>query len=216
MNRDEKVLGPLRRHYGQGRLLESEADPDPLKQFGRWFREAGDCGILEPNAMVLATVDADGLPSARVVLMKGFGPEGFVFYTNYLSRKGLALEHNPNAALVFYWDRLERQVRVEGGVVRLPAEQSDAYFAARPVESRLGASVSRQSRVVAGRDVLETRMRAMRERWPEGDLPRPSFWGGYRLQPRQMEFWQGRVGRLHDRLRYRAAEQNWVMERLEP
>lgn len=197
-------------------LLESDLLADPVAQLQRWLVEAQQAGLIEPSAMALATADADGNPSVRMVLFKGLHDGGLTFYTNYSSRKGADLAANPRAALVFWWDRLERQVRAEGSLVRLPREMSERYFHERPRASQISASISRQSRVVPDRHVLEQRY-AERERQLEGRaVPLPDDWGGYVVNPRQFEFWQGRRGRLHDRLVYRRDGGAWVIERLEP
>jgi pyridoxamine 5'-phosphate oxidase len=205
-----------RRDYGKGRLLEREAEPDPLRQFDAWFDEAVRADLLEPNAMALATVDADGQPSVRIVLLKGYDARGLVFYTDYTSRKGRELEANPRAALCFWWGELERQVRIEGSVHRVSDEESDAYFASRPRESQLGAVASSQSEVIASREALERRLRKVTTRHQDQPIPRPPNWGGYRLVPSAIEFWQGRESRMHDRLRYRRSGRRWIIERLSP
>jgi pyridoxamine 5'-phosphate oxidase len=206
----------LRKEYTRPGLEESDADPNPIEQFRRWFGEALAADLHEPNAMTLATATPDGHPSARIVLLKGFDERGFVFYTNYEGRKSRELEVNPHAALVFYWDELERQVRVEGWVRRVPDEESDAYFQGRPRGSQLGAWASEQSRPVSDRGVLEERLRELEARYEGREVPRPPFWGGYRVEPETIEFWQGRENRLHDRLRYRRAGELWRRERLQP
>jgi pyridoxamine 5'-phosphate oxidase len=196
-------------------LLESEVAPDPFAQFAAWIEDARSAGIELPEAMTLATAAADGMPSARMVLLKEHGPEGFVFFTGYESRKGRDLADNPRAALVLYWHELGRQVRVEGDVQRLPREQSDAYFRTRPLGSRLAAWVSPQSDIVPSRAALEESYRdASSELGAE--VPLPEHWGGYRVLPRSLEFWQHRENRLHDRLRYRLDGSVWVVERLAP
>lgn len=209
-------LSDLRKEYTRAGLRESDAEPDPSEQFRRWFDEALAAGLHEPNAMVLATAGPDGAPSARVVLLKGFDGRGFVFYTNYEGRKGREIEANPRAALLFYWGELERQVRVEGAVARVSEEESDAYYASRPRGSRLGALASQQSRLVESREVLEGRIRHLEAEYEGREVPRPSFWGGYRVQPETFEFWQGRENRLHDRLVYHRTSGGWKMERLQP
>jgi pyridoxamine 5'-phosphate oxidase len=198
-------------------LREQDVDPDPLAQFRAWYGDARAAGLPLAEAMTLATATADGRPSARVVLLRGCDEGGFVFYTNYDSRKGRELAANPRAALVFHWQPLERQVRVEGRVEPISAEQSDAYFRSRPRASRLGAWASPQSEVLAGRRELERRLREAAARFGEGEVPRPPYWGGYRVVPEVVEFWQGREGRLHDRLRYRRLPHGgWAVERLAP
>ncbi len=188
-----------RHDYEKASLDESVVDRDPFRQFQTWFDEATAAGISEPNAMTLASATADGRPSARIVLMRGFDDRGFVFFTNYDSRKGREIEANPFASLVFFWQALERQVRVEGTIVRASEAESDEYFASRPTGSKLGAWVSKQSGVVAGREALESEMAGIEERFPDGKIPRPPHWGGYRVVPTSIEFWQGRRSRLHGR-----------------
>jgi pyridoxamine 5'-phosphate oxidase len=207
----------LRKEYTRAGLKESDAASDPIEQFRRWFDEALAADLHEPNAMTLATATPDGRPSSRVVLLKGFDERGFVFYTNYEGRKSGELEANPRCALVFYWGELERQVRVEGRASRVPGEESDQYFGSRPRGSRLGAWASEQSRPVGGREVLEERLRELEAEYEGREVPRPPFWGGYRVEPEVIEFWQGRENRLHDRLMYSRAEGDvWEQERLQP
>jgi pyridoxamine 5'-phosphate oxidase len=206
----------LRRDYTRAGLDESDADPNPIEQFRRWFDEALAADLHEPNAMILATATPDGRPSARIVLLKGFDERGFVFYTNYDGRKSRELEANPFCALVFYWGELERQVRVEGRASRVPGEESDAYFERRPRGSQLGAWASEQSRPVRDRGVLEERLRELKGEYEDREVPRPPFWGGSRVEPETIEFWQGRENRLHDRLRYRRVGDLWERERLQP
>lgn len=211
-------LADLRINYSRASLDEADAASDPIRQFDKWFKEALDAQLPEPNTMTLATVDAEGRPSARIVLIKGVDERGFVFFTNYESRKGREIAHNPHAALLFYWIELERQVRIEGRVEKTSAAESDSYFASRPVGSRIGAWASEQSRVIADREVLEARERDFAARYGENP-PRPPHWGGYRLVPEAIEFWQGRPSRLHDRLRYLrdpAGGDAWTIERLSP
>ncbi len=210
-------LDDLRREYTQRGLRVEDLVADPFMQFGAWFDEVALADIREPNAMTLATATPDGRPSARMVLLKGVDARGFAFFTNYESRKGAELAANPQAALVFFWVQLERQVRVEGRVERLSTEESDEYFASRPEGSQLGAWASRQSAVLADRGLLEARYEELRAQYEGHEVPRPPFWGGYRVVPETVEFWQGRVNRLHDRLRYRRQDDgSWVIERLSP
>jgi pyridoxamine 5'-phosphate oxidase len=209
-------LSSLRQDYTQGGLLEGHVDADPFKQFRLWMEQAIHAGIHEPNAMTLATCTPDGKPSARVVLLKGFDERGFTFFSNYESRKGKELAANPRASLVLFWAELERQVRIEGRVERVSDLESDEYHASRPRGSQLGAWTSWQSEVIAGREVLERRLAEFVDRFGEGHVPRPPHWGGYRLIPEAIEFWQGRPNRLHDRLCYRRVESAWALERLSP
>ncbi len=211
-------IADIRREYHRAALTEADVDPDPMRQFERWLSEAIRAEVPEPTAMTLATADAGGRPSARIVLLKGSGAEGFVFFTNYQSRKGAELGGRPDAALLFYWVELERQVRVEGSVVKVPTTESDAYFASRPVPSRIGAWASPQSRVIPDREWLEREFTKSQERFAEdgSNILRPGHWGGYRLAPTMLEFWQGRRSRLHDRIRYRRDDAQWRVERLAP
>ena len=188
----------------------------PMDQFRRWFDEALAADLHEPNAMTVATATPDGRPSARVVLLKGFDERGFVFYTNYEGRKGRELGENPHAALTFYWGELERQVRIEGLASRIPGEESDAYYESRPRGSRLGAWASAQSCEVGGREFLEERLHRLEAEYEGRQINRPPFWGGYRVEPEVVEFWQGRENRLHDRLVYRRASDGWEVVRLQP
>jgi pyridoxamine 5'-phosphate oxidase len=206
----------LRKEYTSAGLHKADLDPDPIVQFREWFEKVIDADLHEPNAMILATATDDSKPSVRTVLLKGYDERGFVFYTNYEGRKAGELEKNPVCALLFYWGELERQVRIEGRASRLPGEESDAYFLSRPRGSRVGAWASEQSRPVEDRSVLEERVRALLAEYEGREIPRPPFWGGYRVEPEVMEFWQGRENRLHDRLVYRRTREGWKIERLQP
>jgi pyridoxamine 5'-phosphate oxidase len=216
-------IADLRRNYTQAGLSESDLHPHPIEQFKRWFEQAVAADLLEPNAMTLATVTAEGKPSARVVLLKDCDERGFVFYTNYNSQKGVELQVCPHAALVFLWGDLERQVRIEGKVELVAESEATAYFHSRPASSQLGAWASDQSAIIADRSVLETRLHQLETEYrdPTGqrsyrEIPKPSHWGGMRVIPQEIEFWQGRPSRLHDRLRYQLVEGKWQIHRLAP
>jgi pyridoxamine 5'-phosphate oxidase len=203
-------------HAGQG-LRRSDLDPDPIKQFSNWFTAATEAEIRDVNAMSLATAGPDAKPSVRILLLKGFDQDGFVFFSNYESGKGKQLDANPYAAMAFYWIELDRQIRISGKVERTSREESQIYFHSRPIGSQLGAWASRQSEVLDARRVLDARMAEMTERFGDGPVPLPPNWGGYRLKPDAFEFWQGRPNRLHDRFRYTLEpDGHWLIERLAP
>jgi len=215
MNQEE--LQNLRQDYSAAILSEKTISANPIKQFDQWFNEAIEAQIPEPNAMTLATATIDGRPSARIVLLKGFDDNGFAFYTNYLSRKGKELAKNPNAAIVFHWIGLERQVRIEGTIEKLSREQSEGYFHSRPKLSQISALASPQSQEITGRDELENKMSQLETEYAEKEVPKPSYWGGYVLKPRLIEFWQGGRSRLHDRIVYKKIDnKNWKKVRLAP
>ena len=209
-------LAALRRDYALATLDERDVDADPIRQFERWFTDAAAARVPEPNAMTLSTATRDGVPSARIVLLKGVDANGFAFYTDYRSRKGAELAENPLAALTFLWKEIERQVRITGSVSRVSTQESDAYFRTRPLGSRLGAWASHQSAVLASREELEARVQDVIGRFPDGGVPLPPHWGGFRVAPDEIEFWQGRPDRLHDRLLYRRGERGWEISRLSP
>lgn len=206
----------LRKDYTQGGLLESEASLNPFEQFRHWFEQAVSAEILEPNAMTLATINPEGKPSARIVLLKKMDDRGFTFFTNYDSNKGKNLEANPWASIVFWWGELERQVRIEGQVEKVTKEESDVYFSCRPIGSQYGAWASSQSQVIPNRNILETNLQDVMTKYEADNIPRPSHWGGYRVVPHLMEFWQGRENRLHDRLCYKLEDNQWTRQRLAP
>ena len=210
-----RAVAELRQNYTLAGIKEADTDPNPVKQFATWFEQAVSAQLPEPNAMTLATATADGKPSARMVLLKDYSERGFVFYTNYNSLKGQQLSANPWAALIFWWAELERQVRIEGSVEKLSSQESDTYFHSRPWGSQLGAWVSNQSQTISSREVLDQRLEQLKAQYTE-NIPRPPHWGGFRVIPSVIEFWQGRPSRLHDRLRYRFEDGNWTRERLSP
>ena len=209
-------LAAIRKDYALSSLTERDVDADPIRQFERWFADALSAQVLEPNAMTLATATRDGSPSARIVLLKGVDAHGFTFFTDYRSRKGAELTENPLAALTFLWKEIERQVRIAGVVSRVSSAESEAYFRSRPPGSRLGAWASHQSAVIASREALEERLRDVTRQFPTDDIPLPPHWGGFRVVPDEVEFWQGRPSRLHDRLRYHREPSGWQIERLSP
>jgi pyridoxamine 5'-phosphate oxidase len=210
------ALRDLRRDYANASLSERDVLPDPIAQFGRWFEDAQRAEVLEPNAMALATVGVGGQPSARIVLLKGFDARGFVFFTDYRSRKSDELNANARAGLCFWWGELERQVRITGSVSRVSHEESEAYFHSRPRASQIGAWSSHQSSVLASRDALDKKVADTTTRFGTNEVPLPEHWGGYRVTPTEIEFWQGRPNRLHDRIRYLHDEKAWTISRLSP
>ena len=211
-----RAVADLRQNYTLAGIAEADTASNPFKQFATWFEQAVSAELPEPNAMTLATATADGKPSARLVLLKDYSERGFVFYTNYNSIKGQQLSANPWAALVFWWAELERQVRIEGKVEKLSTQESDTYFHSRPWGSQLGAWVSEQSQIIPSREVLDQRLEQLKAQYADKEIPRPPHWGGFRVIPSLIEFWQGRPSRLHDRLCYRFEDGNWTRERLSP
>jgi pyridoxamine 5'-phosphate oxidase len=212
-----KKIADIRKNYSKKKLLEEKLQADPIKQFAKWWKQAVAAGINEVNAMTLATASADGFPSARIVLLKGFNEEGFTFFTNYNSYKGQQLAENPKACLVFFWKELERQIRITGLTEKISNEESEAYFFSRPEGSQVGAMASPQSQVISSRAWLDEKVMEVRKSLKENKITKPDNWGGYRLKPVIIEFWQGRPSRLHDRLQYTLEEKgNWKIERLAP
>jgi pyridoxamine 5'-phosphate oxidase len=210
-------IAEIRKDYLKSSLSEDDVAIEPFAQFSKWWEEAINAHIEEVNAMTLATSTTDGIPSARIVLLKGFDENGFVFFTNYKSRKGREIEENPNVALLFFWKELERQVRISGRVEKVSAEESDAYFQSRPEGSRLGAWASPQSKAINNRQVIEEQLAAYQQTYHLQPIPRPPHWGGYRVVPDTIEFWQGRSSRLHDRIQYKLdSVGNWEISRLAP
>jgi len=209
-------LADLRQHYTKGGLEEHQIPESPFTLFNEWFKQAGELGVLEPNAMVLSTVSADNKPSSRVVLLKGIEDAGFIFYTNYESRKGKELEHNPYISILFFWPEAERQIRIEGKVSKISTESSKEYFVSRPRESQLGAWASAQSSIVQGRHSIEESFQQCLAKYEGKDIPLPDFWGGYIIHPSSFEFWQGRPSRLHDRMKYTKEQDSWLIVRLSP
>ena len=211
-----KDLADIRRNYSLSELTEQSVPCNPFEQFSNWMDEVIASKMVEPSAMVLSTVSADDCPSSRVVLLKGFDACGFVFFTNYESRKGKELAANPNAAMHFFWPELERQINIRGIVSRVSTEESEAYFCSRPLGSRIGAWASNQSHPIASREELEVKVAELQAKFADGNVPLPPFWGGFRLKPDRFEFWQGRPNRLHDRICYEMNGDNWNISRLSP
>jgi pyridoxamine 5'-phosphate oxidase len=210
-------IADIRKDYKLQTLSENEVAADAIVQFDQWWDDAINSELAEVNAMTLATASANGIPDARIVLLKGYDKNGFVFFTNYQSNKGKELEQNPNACLVFFWAALERQVRITGTVKKINDAESDNYFISRPVGSRMGAWASPQSDVIEKREVIEDNLKNIEQRFSDGNIPRPPHWGGYIVKPVQIEFWQGRPSRLHDRIRYTLqTDSSWLIERLAP
>lgn len=206
----------LRQDYSAAELAEADVDKSPVVQFGKWFKDALDAQLHEPNVMTLATANLTGKPTARILLLKGFDEDGFVFFTNYASKKGEQLAENPQASMVFFWPELQRQVRIDGVVSKVSAEESTAYFHSRPTGSQIGAMASPQSTVIPNREVLEERVEELKATYAEKEIPRPEHWGGYLLKPDHIEFWQGRPSRLHDRITYTSVNGIWTINRLAP
>ena len=209
-------IADIRKEYKLKLLLEKDVDTNPIRQFQQWWNEALNSNIEEPNAMALATTNKHAKPSARIVLLKGLSNDGFVFYTNYESRKAGELKENPHAALLFFWKELERQVRIEGSITKTSEQESAEYFSSRPQLSKIGAWSSPQSSVIPSRDELEKNVSKYQQQFGDGEIPRPPHWGGYIVKPTVIEFWQGRRNRLHDRLQYTLSNDKWIIERLAP
>ncbi len=216
MTEPGKDLADLRREYSIKPLTRSDLNPDPLRQFETWFEEALRVEAMDPNAMSIATVAKDGRPSIRTVLLKYYGRDGFVFYTNLGSRKANEIDGNEHVALLFYWHELHRQIKILGRAERIGAADNVRYFMRRPRDSQIGAWVSQQSSIISSRSILENKFAEMKQKFANGDVPLPSFWGGYRVVPASVEFWQGRENRLHDRFAYTSAQSGWEIERLAP
>lgn len=216
MELTKESLQNLRQEYRSSELLQQDVDQNPMQQFKNWFSDALNAQLYEPNVMTLATSDPYGKPSARIVLLKAFDEHGFIFYTNYESKKGRELRENPQAALVFFWAELERQVRIEGMVSKVDPEVSTAYFHSRPINSQIGAVVSPQSQVIPNREMLEQQVVELQAKYIDVEVPRPETWGGYLVEPQHIEFWQGRPNRLHDRISYDLVDGVWIINRLAP
>lgn len=216
MENTNAIINKLRSDYAQMELNEKDISTNPFVQFEKWMNEALKAEVAEPHAMMLATVDSQGKPSARIVLLRGFSADGFIFYTNYTSKKGKDINHNPHAAITFFWPQLERQIRIEGTLQKVDEKTSEDYFASRPRESKIGAWVSEQSQKINSREELENRFIELSAKYPTEAIPRPSYWGGYQLKPTLLEFWQGRPSRLHDRIQFQLINHNWQIQRIAP
>lgn len=209
-------LNSIRYDFAKQTLDERDVIANPIMQFAKWFEEAIGAQVLDPNAMTVCSATKAGKPSARILLLRNFSESGFVYYTNYTSRKGTEIAENPNCALLFFWPELERQIRIEGEVQKQTAEESDLYFKTRPRESKIGAWTSEQSKIISNREVLNKEYEKLSKKYPDENVPRPPYWGGYLLKPNTIEFWQGRPNRLHDRILYTKKNENWKIERLSP
>ena len=216
MELKNEMIQSLRQDYRSAELKDNDINKNPIKQFEKWFADAMEAQLYEPNVMTLATADKSGKPNARIVLLKGFDENGFSFYTNYLSQKGKEIKKNPQACLVFFWAELERQVRIEGKIEKLSKEASEKYFHSRPVGSQIGAIVSPQSQIITDRTVLENKVEELTAQYEGKTIPKPAHWGGYILKPTAIEFWQGRTSRLHDRIKYDLINGRWQTNRLAP
>jgi pyridoxamine 5'-phosphate oxidase len=216
MKLNKETIQNLRQDYKSAELSEQDVVKNPIAQFEKWFADAIDAQIYEPNVMTLATADKSGRPNARIVLLKGFDEQGFSFYTNYLSQKGKEIKKNPFACLVFFWAELERQVRIEGKIEKLDKETSEQYFHSRPAGSQIGAIASPQSQVIDGRESLEAKVQELTQQYDGKQIPKPAHWGGYIVKPTSIEFWQGRPSRLHDRIKFTLVNGSWKIERLAP
>jgi len=216
MKLNKETVQNLRQDYKSAELNEKDIVKNPIAQFEKWFGDAIDAQIYEPNVMTLATADKSGRPNARIVLLKGVDEEGFSFYTNYLSQKGKEIKRNPFACLVFFWAELERQVRIEGKIEKLDKETSEQYFHSRPTGSQIGAIASPQSQVIEGRESLEAKVQELTQQYEGKQIPKPAHWGGYIVKPTSIEFWQGRPSRLHDRIKFTLVNGSWKIERLAP
>lgn len=216
MELTNEMIQNLRQDYRSAELNDNDINKNPIKQFEKWFSDAMEAQLYEPNVMTLATADKSGKPNARIVLLKGFDENGFSFYTNYLSQKGKEIKKNPQACLVFFWAELERQVRIEGKIEKLSKEASERYFHSRPIGSQIGAIVSPQSQIITNRKALEVKVEELTAQYEGKTIPKPAHWGGYIVKPTAIEFWQGRTSRLHDRIKYDVINGKWIINRLAP